>query len=182
MSTYILGLDFYGLVGLLAPPSHHLTDNISIVALHDEKRERAMIMPVPMLDDILPSVKEDYWTETSLNDEYLSSAYSRPLSSQLPSWAHSFARQAQSARLMMLVQDLLRYRFEDDPVGMRAKILDVDQLLQENMAKSLFDCNGNCTQHCGPISMSIRYVVQSSLHVCANNFAAQVIYSTNFSY
>ncbi|TID20151.1 putative fungal-specific transcription factor [Venturia nashicola] len=126
-----------------------------IVTLHDEKRERAMLMPIPTLDDILPSVKEDYWTDASLNDEYLSLAYYQPVSSQLPQWAHSFARQAQSARLMCMVQDLLRYRFEDDPAGMRTKILKVDQLLQENMVKSLFDCNGNCTQHCGPISMAI---------------------------
>ncbi|QDS76829.1 hypothetical protein FKW77_002943 [Venturia effusa] len=126
-----------------------------IVALHDEKRERAMIMPIPALNDILPSVKDDYWTDASLNDEYLSPAYFQPVSSQLPQWAHSFSRQAQSARLMLMVQDVLRHRFEDDPAGMRAKILEVDQLLQENMAKSLFDCNGNCTQHCGPISASI---------------------------
>lgn len=151
----LISMDWY--VYLLLLPQNS-ANNISIVTLHDEKRERAMLMPTPTLGDILPSVKEDYWTDASLNDEYLSSVYAQPVSSQLPKWAHSFARQAQSARLMSMVQDLLRYRFEDDPPGMRAKILKVDQLLQENMAKSLFDCNGNCTQHCGPISMSIRSV------------------------
>lgn len=165
MPTDILGFDFHGLVGLLNLIQQQSADNSSIVTLHDEKRERAMLMPIPTLDDILPSVKEDYWTDASLNEEYLSPAYAQSVSSQLPNWAHSFARQAQSARLMSMVQDLLRYRFEDDPAGMRAKILKVDQLLQENMAKSLFDCNGNCTQHCGPISMSIRLVIPISSHV-----------------
>jgi hypothetical protein len=161
MSTNILGLDLHGLVSNSCSLYCFVTyTEYSIVTLHDEKRERPMLMPTPSLDDILPSVKEDYWTDARLNDEYLSSAYFQSVSSQLPKWAHSFARQAQSARLMSMVQDLLRNRFEDDPAGMRTKILKVDQLLQENMAKSLFDCNGNCTQHCGPISMSIRSVVR----------------------
>lgn len=183
MSTNILGLDFHGLVGLLNLLHQCPANIISIVTLHDEKRERPMLMLIPTLDDILPSVKEEYWTDASLNDEYLSSSYSQLVSSQLPKWAHSFARQAQSARLMSMVQDLLRYRFEDDPAGMRAKILKVDQLLQENMAKSLFDCNGNCTQHCGPISMSIRSVTPFTCKLKSTNvLPAQVIYSTNFSY
>jgi hypothetical protein len=130
----------------------------SIVTLHDEKRERPMLMPIPTLDDILPSVKEDYWTNLCACDEYLSAAYFQTISDQLPKWAHSFARQAQSARLMLMVQDLLRNRFEDDPSAMRVKILELDQLLQENIGKLLADCDGNCTQHCGPISMSIRFV------------------------
>jgi len=159
VSTHLLGLDIYGLVSILTLVCCHITHtDDSIVTLHDEKRERPMLMPIPSSDDILPSVREDYWTDPSANDEYLSSAYFQTISSQLPKWADSFARQAQSACLMLMVQDLLRNRFEDDPIAMRAKILKLDQLLQVNMAKSLFDCNGNCTQHCGPISMSIRSV------------------------
>jgi hypothetical protein len=77
------------------------------------------------------------------------------VSSIVPKNADSFCRQIQSSRLMGIVQDVIRTPFEDDPVAMRVKVFHVDRLLQEMLAKLLFDCDGGCTQFCGPLSLCI---------------------------
>jgi hypothetical protein len=125
----------------------------SIMVLHDEKHERPLITPNPLEDDFLPGVYDADWESSSDDTPVPNCSYT--VSSILPKDADSFAREVQSSRLMGIVQDVIRTPFEVDPAATRARVLQVDRLLQEALGKLLFDCDGGCTQFCGPISMCI---------------------------
>jgi hypothetical protein len=123
------------------------------MVLHDERNERPMLMPDPLVTDFLPCIHDAEWDSSS--NEMLVPGNFYIVSSLLPKDADSFGRQVQCSRLMGLVRDVIRTPFEDDPVGMRAQVFQLDRLLQEALAKLLFDCDGGCTQFCGPISLCI---------------------------
>jgi hypothetical protein len=125
----------------------------SIMVLHDENHERALLTPNPLEDDFLPGVYDADWDSSS--DEAPVPNCSFTVSSILPKDADSFPREVQSSRLMGLVQDVIRTPYADDPAATRARVLQVDRLLQKALGKLLSDCDGGCTQFCGPISMCI---------------------------
>jgi hypothetical protein len=121
--------------------------------LDDEKHERPMLAPDPLLTDFLPSIHDADWDSSSNDMPVSGNVYT--VSSILPKEADSFARQVQCSHLMGLVRDVIHTPFEDDPVGTRTRVFQVDRLLQEALGKLLVDCDGGCTQFCGPISLCI---------------------------
>lgn len=126
-----------------------------MITLHDEKHEKPLIMPDPLLSDPLPSVRDEYW-EDSKNDEPVSGCF-YTVSTTIPKNSDSFCRQVQASRLMGIVQDVLRQPYEDNPPVIRERIFHVDCQIKEALTKLIFDCNGTATQYCGPISLLVAY-------------------------
>ncbi|KAF2427178.1 hypothetical protein EJ08DRAFT_366111 [Tothia fuscella] len=124
-----------------------------VIMLHDEKHERATILPEPSLEDALPAVRDEYWDHS--DDEASVPGSSYIVSSFVPKDADSFCRQVQASRVMGLVQALIRIPYENDPAVIRGRVFEVDRLLQNELGKLLFDCDGGCTQYCGPISLCV---------------------------
>lgn len=124
-----------------------------VAMLHDEKHERPTIMPEPSMDDALPAVRDVFWENS--DDDSLVPGSSYLVSGFVPKDADSFCRQVQASRLMGIVQQVIKIPYENDPNTMRDRVFDVDRLLQDCLGKLLFDCDGGCTQYCGPISLCV---------------------------
>jgi hypothetical protein len=124
-----------------------------VIMLHDEKHERQIIMPEPYLDDSLPAVRDVFWENS--DDDTIVPGSNYTVSGFVPKDADSFCRQVQASRLMGIVQEVIRIPYENNPAEMRERVFEVDKLLQESLGKLLFDCDGGCTQYCGPISLCV---------------------------
>lgn len=110
-------------------------------------------MPDPLLSDRIPAVRDEHWENASNDTTVAGCSYS--VATPVPKNADSLCRQVQACRLMGIVQDVVRQPYEEDPSALRARVFHVDRLLQEGLGKLLFDCDGSCTQYCGPISMLV---------------------------
>jgi hypothetical protein len=116
----------------------------SILALHDERHENALLFPVPSPDDILPSIADSDYDDGV--DEMPAANTGFLVQSKLPSWASSFARQGQAIRLLHLVQMLVRERFDLCPDLMVSRIEHLDSLIVSELGSLLAVCDGNAVQ------------------------------------
>lgn len=135
------------------------------------------MLPGPLPEDSLPTVcNADF--ECAVDDLPTPEEIFF-VQSKLPTWADSFSRQGQSVQLISMVQRLVREPFEANPDLMVSKIELLDGLIVSSLHNLLADCNGNTTQHCGPISFLIaasyllhEYQLQSTI-TCAKSSGIQ---------
>jgi hypothetical protein len=124
-----------------------------MVIFNDTNNKIAPVMPNPSLDDPLPSVSDSVWENS--DDDLPVPGGTYVVSSIVPKDADSFCRQVQASRLMGIVQEVIRVQYDKAPAATRARVFEVDRMLQETLGRLLFDCDGGCTQYCGPISLCI---------------------------